>query len=144
MYRERNGRELTVQGGTTATLCVLVDDYKLYVSNVGDSLAVLGGCNLPCHESNYNYVTTTPSESPLMPGRSIFPNNNEIDLHESLKNNKSIRVLTEDHSPTSIEEYRRIRDFKSDPNNPKYINILLLLIEFLLYNSFMMIVVKKN
>lgn len=52
-----------------------------------------------------------------MPGRSLFPPN-DFDMLESLQ--KSIIVLTNDHSPTSIEEYQRIKDFRCDLNDPKY------------------------
>lgn len=67
LYRERDGKKLAVQGGTTATICVIVDNYKylfflyirLYVANTGDSLAVLGGGEIHIHPASYNYSELT-------------------------------------------------------------------------------------
>ncbi|KAK8805462.1 hypothetical protein WA158_002118 [Blastocystis sp. Blastoise] len=87
-------------GGTTASVVIILDGYKILTANVGDSHSYLGGFQTPRHSADYFSKKSQPQKN--------IPLIYNIPLIESLLEFHEYVHLTTSHSPDNIKEYQRI------------------------------------
>lgn len=103
-----------IYGGTTCTIAVIIDNIHMYVSNVGDSDAIL--------------FTTSNSSSKVITDVKDDAINFQINYDENISN---IHIITGNHSAENINEFIRVTEncndslrFEYDKHYPKgYSNI---------------------
>lgn len=103
-----------IYGGTTCTIAVIIDNIHTYVSNVGDSDAIL--------------FTTSNSSSKVITDVKDDAINFQINYDENISN---IHIITGNHSAENINEFIRVTEncknslrFEYDKHYPKgYSNI---------------------
>ena len=81
-----------ISGGTTCTIAVIIDNIHMYVSNVGDSDAIL--------------FTISNSSSKVITDVKDDALNLQIIRDEDISN---IHIITGNHSPENINEFDRVR-----------------------------------
>jgi len=94
-----------VHGGSTCSIIAFVNN-MMYISNVGDSSALLCSMNHQLNKNDVEYIVDCAN-----PTKNI----NDIDL--SVIDSNTL-ILTSNHSPESISEYNRIRNFRSSSTEP--------------------------
>ena len=102
-----------VHGGTTATVVLIVDGYRMYVANVGDSSAVLEGFSTI---KPFDYFLESSRKRKM--GGDGDPENATIGRGTADDDARSHRELTANHSPENVDEYRRVRAARPHPRIP--------------------------
>jgi len=100
-----------LKGGTTFSIIVLIGR-KIYMANVGDSSGLLC-CKHPILKTsdiNYEKDAANPTKELCIEDIEISPS--------------TYIELTCDHSPESIDEYKRMRTFKCSDENPNHAELL--------------------
>ena len=97
-----------IHGGSTCSICAIVDGL-LYTANVGDSSGLLC-CPLPVLRNSDTSVEGDAAVSDV--SRKRYSASIAIDdLHLKTKRRTNL-VITADHSPESLYEFNRLRDFR--------------------------------
>ena len=92
-----------IYGGTTCTIAVIIDNIHMYVSNVGDSDAIL--------------FTTSNSSSKVITDVKDDAINFQINYDENISN---IHIITGNHSAENINEFIRVTENFKDPLRFEY------------------------
>jgi serine/threonine protein phosphatase PrpC len=100
-----------IRGGTTFSIVVLIGK-KIYIANLGDSTGLLCCKHPVLGLSNIKYEKDAANPTKVMPNG---------DVNGSLS---TYIELTCDHSPESVDEYIRMRDFKCSDENPNRAELL--------------------
>jgi len=96
-----------IHGGSTCTIIIIVDNI-MYISNVGDSSALLYSVDPELDENDIQYITDCAYPTKFI---------NDNIVSSDLKKSDTIK-LTSDHSPENIREFYRIRDHYPNPREP--------------------------
>lgn len=101
--RRKYAQWTCIHGGTTCTILFVLDGHKVYVANVGDSSAVVGGVTLRLLPSNHYTSGGSKGDRP----------NNNFDCPD-----KGLSAeVSGNHSPEEPKEFMRVRSFRPSPKD---------------------------
>ena len=97
-----------IHGGSTCSICAIVDGL-LYTANVGDSSGLLC-CSLPVLRNSDTSIEGDAAVSDV--SRKRYSASVATDDNNLKSKKRTNLVLTADHSPESLYEFQRLRDFR--------------------------------
>lgn len=105
-----------VHGGTTATVCVLLDGRWLYTANVGDSTALMAGWPVCLLSGNALDGLAAGAGAGAQTGAGAAATDSTPTGPTAAWEPVSLSV---DHSPESASEFERVRAFRRARNDPQ-------------------------
>lgn len=104
---------MCVHGGTTGTVVVIIDGRRMVVANVGDSTAILCGTG---EQALMRDISTWDSD--VSAGATLS------DVPGTEWKRSAVVQLSQDHSPESESEFKRMREFRPCPHRANHPELL--------------------
>jgi serine/threonine protein phosphatase PrpC len=113
--KDPNANWSCVHGGTSCSIVVIIGSI-MYISNVGDSSAILCAKHPIFAPSQLEHImdAALPNNSPLQAEK--LARNGKTPLEDHLCDHHLL--LTAEHSPECLDEFYRFRTFRPKPTNP--------------------------